>query len=76
MDTTEANGGTTTDPCEECIIIASVCNLVLRSKYLKPETIELIPAYGYKHSTKAMEWLKYMHTYTNSQNGGEQEVEP
>ena len=48
MDTTETIGGTPIDPFEECITIASACNLVFRSKFLKPETIGLIPAQGYR----------------------------
>jgi hypothetical protein len=43
------------------ITIASACNLFFRTKFLKPETIGIIPAQGYrsdeKHSTKALKWI-------------------
>ena len=74
MDTTETIGGTYIDPFEQCINIASACNLVFRSKFLKPDIIGLIPS-------KAMKWLKYMSEskgihIQHAQNGGEQEVGP
>ena len=48
----------------ESLTIASACNKVLRKKFLKPETIGLIPTGGYslnqKYSRKALMWLVYM----------------
>jgi len=48
----------------ETVTIASACNKVLRKKFLKPETIGLIPAGGYsansKYSKKALMWLLHM----------------
>jgi hypothetical protein len=40
--------------------------LVFRTKFLRPDTIGIIPAQGYrqeeKHSIKAMQWIKYLST--------------
>jgi hypothetical protein len=48
----------------ESITIASACNKVLRKRFLKPDTIGLIPAGGYtcnnNYSKKAMMWLLHM----------------
>jgi hypothetical protein len=48
----------------EAVTIASACNKVLRKKFLKPETIGLIPAVGYTanngYSKKAIMWLLHM----------------
>ena len=48
----------------ESVTIASACNKVLRKRFLKPDTIGLIPTGGYtcnnKSSKKAMMWLAYM----------------
>jgi hypothetical protein len=45
----------------EAVTIASACNKVLRKKFLKPETIGLIPSGGYtannSYSKKALMWL-------------------
>jgi hypothetical protein len=45
----------------EVMTIASACNKVLRKKFLKPETIGLIPSGGYtannRYSRKALMWL-------------------
>jgi hypothetical protein len=45
----------------ETITISSACNKVLRKKFLKPDTLGLIPAGGRifnnKYSKKAMMWL-------------------
>lgn len=47
------------DPFENCITIASACNLVFRTKFLAPETTGIIPSHGYrpdeKHFIKAMQ---------------------
>jgi len=48
----------------EASAIASECNEVLQKKFLKPQTIGLIPAGGYsannRYSKKALMWL--LHT--------------
>jgi len=48
----------------EALTIASACNNVLRKKFLKSETIGLIPPGGYsanrRYSKKAMMWLLHM----------------
>jgi hypothetical protein len=40
--------------------------LVFRTKFLRPNTIGIIPAQGYrqeeKHSIKTMQWIKYLST--------------
>jgi hypothetical protein len=45
----------------ETVTIACACNKVLRKKFLKPETIELIPTGRYtannRYSKKALTWL-------------------
>ena len=52
------------DPFENCITIASVCNLVFRRNYLDHESIGIIPSHGYhpqqKQSMKALKWLQYL----------------
>ena len=46
------------------ITIASACNKVLRKRFLKPDTIGLIPTGGYtfnnRYSKKALMWLLQM----------------
>ena len=48
----------------ESFTIASACNKVLRKKFLKPNTIGLIPDGGYScnnnYSKKALMWLLHM----------------
>jgi len=48
----------------EALTIASACDNVLRKKFLKPETIGLIPLGGYsanwRYSKKALMWLLHM----------------
>ena len=52
------------DPFKSCITIASACMKAYRRKFLKPNTIALIPLKGYggrdKQSFKAMQWIKYV----------------
>ena len=47
----------------ECITIGSACNMLLRKRFLKPDTIGLITSGGYpcniNYSNKAMMWLVY-----------------
>jgi len=47
----------------ETITIASACNKLLRKRFLKPDTIGLIPTGGYSgnvnYSTKSLMWLVY-----------------
>jgi len=48
----------------EELTIASACNKVFRTKFLKPETVGFIPAGGYsannRYSKKALIWLLHM----------------
>jgi hypothetical protein len=48
----------------ESFTIASACNKVLRKRFLKPDTIRLIPAGGYScknnYSKKALMWLLHV----------------
>ena len=48
----------------ETITMASACNKVLRKRFLKPDTIGLIPTGGYscnnRYSKKALMWLLHM----------------
>ena len=47
----------------DSVIIASACNKVMRKRFLKPNTIGLIPSGGYarnvNYSNKAIMWLVY-----------------
>ena len=56
------NGGI--DPFHEACTIASACNKEFRTHHLKPNTIGLIPAGGYRrrerHSISAMKWLMWL----------------
>ena len=51
------------DPFEKCLTIASACNLVYRTNFLKEDTIAIIPPHGYrpkdKQSLMALKWLSY-----------------
>ena len=49
----------------ECCTIASACNKLLRKRFLKPETIGLIPTGGgyscnQNYSNKALMWILHM----------------
>jgi hypothetical protein len=48
----------------EAVLKASACNKMRRKKFLKPETIRLIPTGGYiannRYSKKALMWLLHM----------------
>ena len=64
----------------ESCTIASACNKVLRKRFLKPETVGLIPSGGYscnrKYSKKALMWLLHMEqadncTIRHARNGRE-----
>lgn len=52
------------DPFLESYTIASACNRVFRKRFLKPDTIGLIPAGGYTEghafSKKALMWITYV----------------
>ena len=71
------------DPFEKCLTIASACNLVFRKKFLKEETIAIIPPNGYrpldKHSVLALKWLSFTSEQNNiniqhARNSGEKRV--
>ena len=83
MTAGDGHGGN--DPFQKCIMIAAACNLVFRTKFLRPDTNSIIPAQGYrqeeKHSIKAMQWIKYLSTtegvhIQHARNGGEKEIGP
>jgi hypothetical protein len=85
LEMTSTDGHRGIDPFQKCITIASTCNLVFRTKFLRPDTIGIIPAQGYrqdeKHSIKAMQWIKYLSTtegvcIQHARNGGEKEIGP
>jgi hypothetical protein len=46
LELTSADGQRGIDPFQKCITIASACNLVFRTKFLRPDTIGIIPAQG------------------------------
>ena len=52
------------NPFEGCITIASLCNLIYRTMFLKKETIAIIPHVGYRkkvnQSVVAYRWLSYV----------------
>ena len=65
---------------QETVTIASVCNNVLRKRFLKPDTIGLIPTGGnsgnVNYSKKALMWLVYREQLDgcrimHGRNGGE-----
>jgi hypothetical protein len=72
------------DPFETCITIASACNLVFRTNFLRPKSIGIIPAQGYrpaeKQSVKALQWIKYVAQLKgvhiqHARNGGEKTID-
>jgi len=76
---------TTVDPFESALTIASACNRVFRTCFLKDNTIGIIPANGYRAGAKqsiiGMKWLKWLaHTRNidiqHAGNGPEQSVGP
>lgn len=76
---------TSIDPFEQCITIASVCNLVFRTNILVQYSIGIIPHHGYKpeqmQSAKALQWIKYLshtqgHQIQHARNGGEKHIGP
>ena len=52
------------NPFEQCITIASLCNLIFHTMFLKKETIAIITHVGYKKKAKqsavACRWLSYV----------------
>ncbi|XP_028393192.1 uncharacterized protein LOC114517603 [Dendronephthya gigantea] len=71
------------DPFEKCLTIASACNLVFRRKFLREDTIAIIPPNGYrprdKHSILALKWLSYTAEQENiviqhARNAGEKRI--
>lgn len=52
------------DVFAECMTTATLCSKFYRKKFLKPNTIALIPAGGYrraeKQSIKAVKWMEYL----------------
>jgi hypothetical protein len=52
------------DPFRQAVTISSICNKVFRTKFLKPDTIGIIPKGGYRigvrQSIEAIKWLAYI----------------
>ena len=76
---------TNIDPFEKCLTIASACNLVFRTNFLKENTIAILPPHGYhpgiKQSNVALKWLSYTAESYNvyiqhKRNGGEKTIGP
>jgi hypothetical protein len=73
---------TNIDPFEKCLTIASACNLVFRTNFLKEGTIAILPPHGYpgtKQSNIALKWLSYTAEKNDiyiqhKRNGGEKTV--
>jgi hypothetical protein len=83
--TSSGEGDAGIDPFQQCITIASACNLVFRNKFLYQDTIGIIPAHGYrpeeKHSIKALQWIKHVahvegRRIQHARNGGEVTIRP
>ena len=81
--TSSAVGDKGIDSFATCITIAFACNLVFRTNCLRPETIGIIPAQGYrpeeKQSVKALQWIKYVAQLEgvhiqHARNGGEKTI--
>ena len=73
------------DPFEHCITMASLCNFIFPTMFLKKETIAIIPHVGYrkkaKQSAVAYRWLSYLAHQQgvyiqHGRNAGERRVRP
>jgi hypothetical protein len=76
---------TNIDPFEKCLTIASACNLVFRTNFLKENTIAILPPHGHhpgiKQSNIALKWLSYTAEKNDvyiqhKRNGGEKTIGP
>ena len=85
MDLTKKDNVKGIDPFQNCITIASACNLVFRRNYLENETIAIIPPHGYRpadnQSVMAYQWLYFMANEKNiniqhGRNIGEKHIGP
>jgi len=51
------------DPFRQVITISSICNKVFRTMFLKPDSVVIIPRWGYRmgnrKSVQALQWLAY-----------------
>ncbi|KXJ18224.1 hypothetical protein AC249_AIPGENE20397 [Exaiptasia diaphana] len=72
-------------PLPDAFYDPDACNLVFRKNFLQPETIAIIPPYGYtpqdKQSALALKWLSYLAEKENinirhAGNSGEQRIGP
>ncbi len=71
------------DPFEKCLTIASACNLVYRTNFLKEDTIAVFNSYRQmktKQSNTAIRWLSYVAEkegirIEHVRNGGEERLE-
>jgi hypothetical protein len=70
LEMTSGDGHGGIDPFQKCIMIAWACNLVFRTKFLRPDTIVISPAQGYrqeeKHSIKAMQWINVVCSWSHT----------
>lgn len=73
------------DPFASAITIASACNMLIRTHFLKPNTIGCIPTHGYSskepQSAQAKRWLTWIAHSKNlqiqhSRNGVEKKIGP
>ena len=71
------------DPFQNCITIASACNLVYRRNFLSADTIAVLPPTGYEckeqQSKVALQWLHYVHLtegkyIQHARNKGEKQI--
>ena len=71
------------DPFKSCLTIASACNLVFRTNFLKENSTAILPSHGYhpkiKQSNMALKWLSYIAEkddihIQHKRNGGEKSV--
>ena len=71
------------NPFQYACTIASACQIVYKSSFLKPNTIGVIPSMGYQpqknYSAKSIRWLMWKQHVTGQQirhakNGGEVRV--
>ena len=85
IKSTSKQGNHGIDPFETCITVASACNLVFRTIFLQPNSIAIIPPYGYrtveKQSVMAYQWLAYVANkekinIQHGRNMGEKHVGP
>jgi len=62
------------DPFRQAITISSICNKVIRTKFLKADSVGIIPRGGYRlghrQSVEAFQWLAYIGRTRNISHAG------